>query len=456
MLLPVLIISSLVHIYSIGYMSGDPRGCVRGRRDYGDKLSNSGNLLKLKVPNCGCKTKSGWSNYSGKVISLKIGENQMDNRGSKSTKLNCMVVKEPRVYGSLSINASKLMDLRCTLRGFERNRGIKLGFNMQQGWNSCVKIPSNQFDLKKFSTYNSTPVNPGVLSGLIDGEGSFSIIIDRNKTRKLGWRVQLKFQIGLHTKDLNLLYLLQNYLGGIGSIHLARNRDIVNYSIDSIGDLNKLILHLEKYPLLTQKAADLLLFKQAVKLVNDKAHLTVEGLNRIVNIKASMNLGLSDMLKSEFAGYTLVERPIIHYYNVNLDPHWISGFVSAEGNFDVRMPSTNSKLGYRVQLRFRISQHSRDLMLMEKIVEYFGAGKVYKYGGKSAVSLTIVDFTDITNKIVPFFYQYSIIGIKLYDYLDWCKIHSLMVNRSHLTVEGINSIRDIKSGMNTGRKFLDK
>jgi hypothetical protein len=53
---------------------------------------------------------------------------------------------------------------------------------------------------------------------------------------------------------------------------------------------------------------------------------------------------------------------------------------------------------------------------------------------------------------VPFF-QNSIIGIKLYDYLDWCKIHSLMLNRSHLTVEGIISIREIKSGMNTGRKF---
>lgn len=384
-----------------------------------------------------------------------MSENEMDNRGSKSTILTSMVVKEQRVDGSWSIKPH-LMDLRCTLWGFERNGGIKLGFNMQQGWNSYVKIPSKQFGLKNYSTFNSTIVNPGVWSGLIDGEGSFGIIVDRNKTRKLGWRVQLKFQIGLHIKDLNLLYLLQQYLGGIGSIHLARNREIVNYSIDSIEDLNKLLIHLEKYPLLTQKAADFLLFKQAVKLVNNKAHLTVEGLNQIVNIKASMNLGLSDMLKSEFAGYTPVERPVINSDNVILDPHWISGFVSAEGNFDVRIPSTNSKLGYRVQLRFRITQHSRDLRLMEKIVEYFGSGKIYKYGGKSAVSLTIVDFTDITNIIVPFLNKNPIIGIKLYDYLDWCKIHSLMINRSHLTVEGINSIRKIKSGMNIGRSFEDK
>jgi hypothetical protein len=55
--------------------------------------------------------------------------------------------------------------------------------------------------------------------------------------------------------------------------------------------------------------------------VNNKAHLTVEGLNQIVNIKASLNLGLSDMLKSEFAGYTPVKRPVINYHNVILDPN---------------------------------------------------------------------------------------------------------------------------------------
>jgi hypothetical protein len=167
-----------------------------------------------------------------------------------------------------------------------------------------------------------------------------------------------------------------------------------------------------------------LLFKKAVELVTNKSHLTMEGLNQIVNIKASMNLGLSEMLKLEFAGYTPIERPVINYDNVILDPNCISGFVSAEGNFDVRMPATNSKLGYRVQLRFRITQHSRDIRLMEKIVEYFVSGKIYKYSGNAVRCLgggnptTVVDFTQITNIIIPFFQKNPIIDIKLYDYLD--------------------------------------
>ena len=516
MLIPVLIVSSLVHIYSIGYMSDDPWGRVRGIPVYGDKLSNSGDLLKLLIPNKIRKYFSRWinnseffsyslnylffsffllkkegrrgqgrgegkpdrsNNYNKKqVISQKMTlcllklirraklgifyltltrgvkkvERKMDYRGSKSIVWKGMVVKEQWVDGSWSVKHS-LTDLRYTLKGFERNRGMNLGFNTQQGWNPYVKIPSKQFDLKKYSTFSS--VKPALWSGLIDGEGSFSIIVDKNKTYSLGWRTQFKFQIALHIKDINILYLLQQYLGGIGSIHLAKNRDMVNYSIDCIKHLNKLIIHLDKYPLFTQKFAEFLLFKQAVNIVNNKAHLTVEGLNKIINIKASMNLGLSDSLKSEFFGYTPVERAVINYDNVNLDPYWIAGFVSAEGNFDVRLPSTNSKLGYRVQLRFRITQHIKDIILMEKIIKYFSAGKLYKYGGKNAVSLSLVDFTDITNIIIPFFNENSIIGIKLYDYLDWCKIHSLMINRLHLTVEGINSIRKIKSGMNRGRDF---
>jgi len=124
-------------------------------------------------------------------------ENKMDNRGSKSAILENIAVKEQRVDGSWFINPD-FINLRCILQGFERNRVKKLSFNMQQGWNSYIKSPSKQYDLKRFSTSSIIIVNPWTWSGLIDGEGSFTIIIDKNKVRKLGWRVQLKFQIGLH------------------------------------------------------------------------------------------------------------------------------------------------------------------------------------------------------------------------------------------------------------------
>jgi hypothetical protein len=55
---------------------------------------------------------------------------------------------------------------------------------------------------------------------------------------------------------------------------------------------------------------------------------------------------------------------------------------------------------------------------MESIIKYLGSGKIYKYPGKLAVYIMIVKYTDITEKIIPFFNKYPIDGIKLNDYQD--------------------------------------
>jgi hypothetical protein len=40
-----------------------------------EKLSNSGEALKLLIPNYYWKIVSGWNNYSGKVTTQKMNEN---------------------------------------------------------------------------------------------------------------------------------------------------------------------------------------------------------------------------------------------------------------------------------------------------------------------------------------------------------------------------------------------
>jgi hypothetical protein len=94
-------------------------------------------------------------------------------------------------------------------------------------------------------------------------------------------------------------------------------------------------------------------------------------------------------------------------------------------------------------------------MLMEYLIKYLGSGKIYKYSGKPAVVLTIFKFPDINNKFIPFFEQNPLLGLKLLDYIDWCKVAKLMNNGSHLTTEGLKKILKIKSGMNKGRKNTD-
>jgi hypothetical protein len=82
-----------------------------GKRLVGFILSNSGDILKLMVPNYSRKAMSGWSNDPCKVTNHKMIEKEMDNRGSKSEfsskKKNIFFnenfVKEQRVDGSWCI-----------------------------------------------------------------------------------------------------------------------------------------------------------------------------------------------------------------------------------------------------------------------------------------------------------------------------------------------------------------
>ena len=219
------------------------------------------------------------------------------------------------------------------------------------------------------------------------------------------------------------------------------------YSISKVKDLTNIIIpHFEQYFLLTQKAADFILFKQIVKLMNTKAHHSIEGLHQIINIKASMNSGLSKIQKSEFTNIIPVFRPMIQTENIP-NPYWLTGFVNGEGTFDVKLYRSKNKSGYTVQLRFRIPQHERDTKLIELLVKYLGYGKIEKHNKYPAVCLVIVKFSIITDKIIPFFELYPLTGQKLVDYLEWCKIAKLMMKGSHLTIEGLNLIRDIKDKM---------
>jgi len=70
--------------------------------------------------------------------------------------------------------------------------------------------------------------------------------------------------------------------------------------VESIKELQVIVDHFDKYPLITQKVSDYLLFKQSFELIKNKEHLAIEGLNKLVAIKASLNLGLTHDLKEAF------------------------------------------------------------------------------------------------------------------------------------------------------------
>jgi hypothetical protein len=132
--------------------------------------------------------------------------------------------------------------------------------------------------------------------------------------------VQAFFGIDLHKKDLPLLVKLRSDFGA-GSIAINEKRDSASYVVISLVDLTKVIIpHFNENPLTTKKQADFELFKKVVEKMNRKEHLTVKGLQEIVNLRASMNLGLTDKLKIAFPNTKPVFRPDVELKEIP-DPH---------------------------------------------------------------------------------------------------------------------------------------
>jgi len=125
----------------------------------------------------------------------------------------------------------------------------------------------------------------------------------------LGWKVQLHFAIGLHVKDVVVLRGMREFFENVATLSISNDK-VVTYSVRSLNDIfNYILPHFDSYPLITQKRADYLLFKYAALLLKKGSHLSLEGLEKIVNIRASMNRGLTSNLKKAFPNCNPVVRP---------------------------------------------------------------------------------------------------------------------------------------------------
>jgi hypothetical protein len=96
----------------------------------------------------------------------------------------------------------------------------------------------------------------------------------------------------------------------VGKIY-KKDINSVQFRVESLKELLVVIDHFEKYPLLTKKRVDFELFKLAINLIKNKEHLTEEGLNKLVSIKASLNKGITDKLKDIFLSSISIIKPNI-------------------------------------------------------------------------------------------------------------------------------------------------
>ena len=297
--------------------------------------------------------------------------------------------------------------------------------------------------------HEDSKLSPYFITGFSDGEACFYVAVVQSKTHSQGWQVKPSFQITIHVKDKPILEAIKKSLG-VGKIYKQRSESS-QLRVENFKELETVINHFHKFPLITKKRADFELFKRVYIKMKRKEHLTLEGLRQIVAIRASINWGLSEKLLEAFPSVVRVERPFGELPKT-IDPQWFAGFISGEGSFmiDISASKTDS-VGFQVYLVFQLTQHQRDKLLMILIKEFLGSGNIYK--NRETYVLMVIKLQDIQEKIIPFFLKYPIHGVKALDFADWCRVAELMKDKKHLTAEGLDQIRQIKAGMNTGRKI---
>jgi len=161
----------------------------------------------------------------------------------------------------------------------------------------------------------------------------------------------------------------------VGKIY-KHGENSIQYIVSSLKDLEVIIVHFDKYPLITHKQRDFLLFKAAVQIIKNKEHMTTEGLKKFASLRAQSNKGIQ--IADLFPGEEIipVSLPEVNPSTIP-NPNWLVGFVTGEGCFFVSIAnSPTSKIGKSVVLEFGVTQHSRDKKLMLSFINYLQCGRV--------------------------------------------------------------------------------
>lgn len=284
-------------------------------------------------------------------------------------------------------------------------------------------------------------LHPCWVTGFVYAEGCFTVAFSEDNKCKTGWQIRPAFKIKLHKRDEKLIKRIKSFFKEAGSITVDER--FVYYNVCKLKEITAIIIpYFSKYPLITQKQSDFFLWKGIIELISNSEHLNMNGLIKILTLRASLNKGLSNKLKLSFPMLTLIKRPKV-CLPVPIDYNWFAGFFSGEGCFFIEISKTNY-----VNLRILVGQHSRDKLLIGNLINTLNCGSVKTSG--NLVTFSVNNFENIYNKILPLFKKYPIEGAKSLDFEDFCEAVELIYNKAHFTFtnEGLNQIRKIKSRMN--------
>jgi hypothetical protein len=291
-------------------------------------------------------------------------------------------------------------------------------------------------------------LNPWWVTGITDGEGSFSVSITKVGALSKP-KITVTFKIDQKEDSAGILYDVSRFFE-CGTVVLD-SRGYKSFKVSNVDFLiTHIFPHFDKYPLITSKQLNYLSFKSIVLLLKQKEHLTIDGFNFITEIWNTMN-----------SRRTFLEK--WNYLNTNnntiLDPHWLQAFIDGEGSFQFGIATRISRGRPYIATTptLEIGQNTHDVKVLKWIKDFFEAGylkpkfdisNIEEVISVRGVSRYILRDSDL---IINFVDKYPMLTRKQEDYLTWKKLVNLKKERTFDTEEGLNVMKTLKSTMNSGK-----
>ena len=322
-------------------------------------------------------------------------------------------------------------------------------FNIRQYKVLKIKLSQRLYSLLlEGSEYN---LDPNWVTGFVDAEGCFSVIIEISKDLKR--RVRISFEINLHEKDKDILYKIQSFFG-VGNVYHRSKKKISLYRVTNITNIKNIIIpHFINYPLISKKGIDFLLWSKVVDIIFNRDHLTDKGFLKSIAYYGSINKGVSKKVLNHYPNVLSVDKPTINLPE-NLNPQWVSGFVAGDGGFSIYVrPAVDYVLKEKVYCRFHIAQHTKDLDLMNLLKKFFNCGKISIRSNRLTprCDYIVQDTKFLLDKIIRHFELYPLKNLKQEDFFCFKEALLLIESKKHLTKEGLYKIKSLNLEMNTNR-----
>lgn len=130
------------------------------------------------------------------------------------------------------------------------------------------------------------------------------------------------------------------------------------------------------------------------------------------------------------------------------ESHWLAGFIQGDGSFQIKLLKVKTRLGLRVQLTMQISLKTE--LLLTDIKQNFGgyigfrkSHNTYYYSSGSFVNAA---------KFIQYLDYYQVMGAKFRGYRLWKKAFEQVQNNAHLSSEGLETLKELKTLLSSVKK----